>query len=133
MKKAFFCLAFLLILLSVCSALTTDDDGYAWNTATYEEKKEVEIELQKLHSTDIYIGWIPTLNEFYDTTDKNVLSIKIKESTPVMKAANSVYKVEKQPLYPVKSVGTKLTTKEESMEMYKKSNPPSLSPTREQE
>lgn len=83
MKKAFFCLTFLLILLTVCSALTEDDDGYAWQAASDEEKASVCKELPTIVG-ETEFPWVTIFNKFYSTTNKIALSMKIKEVAPIL-------------------------------------------------
>jgi len=78
MKKVFFLLTFLLILSSVCFALTSDDNGYAWKTASYEEKIAICKELASAFGKD-YIYWVDMLNAFYDNANWNIQSLKMKE------------------------------------------------------
>jgi hypothetical protein len=78
MKKVFFLLTFLLILSSVCFALTLDDNGYVWKAASYEEKVAVCKELSSTIGKD-YIYWVDVLNAFYENNNWNIQSLKIKE------------------------------------------------------
>ena len=78
MKKACFLVIFLLILSGICFALTLDDNGYAWNVASYEDKSSVCKELSKANGKD-YFYWIDMLNAFYSIDNWNILSTKIKE------------------------------------------------------
>lgn len=78
MKKLFFSLIFFLLLSSVCFALTTDDNGYAWKTASYEERIAVCKELASTIGKD-HIYWVDMLNAFYDSANWNIQSLKIKE------------------------------------------------------
>jgi len=78
MKRLFFLLIFSLVLPGACFALTTDDTGYAWKAASYEEKTLVCKELASTLGKD-YIYWLDILNAFYDNTNWNIQSLKINE------------------------------------------------------
>ena len=78
MKKAILSIIFLLILSSICLALTVDDNGYAWKAATQDDKIAVCKELSKTVGKD-YTYWIDMLNAFYNTTNWNIQSMKIKD------------------------------------------------------
>lgn len=78
MKKVSFLFFFVLILSSVCFALTPDDNGYVWNAASHEEKAAVCKELSKTGGKD-YLYWIDMLNGFYSINNWAILSTKIKE------------------------------------------------------
>ncbi|MBU0548688.1 MAG: hypothetical protein KKH57_08100 [Candidatus Omnitrophica bacterium] len=83
MKKVFFLFILLLISSSVCLALTTDDNGYAWKAASYEEKIAVCKELTSTIGKD-YTYWIDMFNAFYDNNNWNIKSLKIKEVAVLM-------------------------------------------------
>ena len=78
MKKVFFLFIFLLILSSVCFALTPDDNGYAWKAASHEDKIAACKELSSTIGKD-YIYWLDVLNAFYENNNWNIQSLKIKE------------------------------------------------------
>jgi len=78
MKKVFFLFFFTLMLSSVSFALAPEDNGYAWNTASYEEKVALCKELSKTNGKD-YSYWIDMLNGFYSINNWAILSTKIKE------------------------------------------------------
>jgi len=78
MKKVYFLFIFLLILSSVCFALTLEDNGYAWKSADEKEKVAVCKELSSKFGKD-YIYWVEVLNGFYGNANWNIQSLKIKE------------------------------------------------------
>jgi len=77
MKKAFLLFTFLLILTSFCFALTVNDNGYAWKSASNEEKAAVCKELAKTNGKD-YAYWVDMLNAFYNVDNWNIMSSKIQ-------------------------------------------------------
>lgn len=78
MKKVFFLFIFLLILSGFCYALTPDDNGYAWKAASSEERVVICKELSSSIGKD-YTYWMELLNGFYENTNWNIVSMKIKD------------------------------------------------------
>lgn len=93
MKKVFLLFTFLVILTSVCFALTLDDNGYGWIAASNEDKAVVGKELSKTNGKDSAY-WVDMLNGFYSINNWNIMSLKIK-------------KVADQIVLPEQSPGTK--------------------------
>lgn len=62
-----------------CFALTLDDNGYAWNSATPEERMKVcKIIASRIGRS--YEWWYINLYEFYNTNNINFLKWNIKDS-----------------------------------------------------
>ena len=77
MKKVFLLVTFLLILSGACFALTLEDNGYAWNAASYEDKSAFCKELSKTNGKD-YLYWVDIINAFYSIDNWGIMSTKIK-------------------------------------------------------
>jgi len=58
--------------------LGVDGNGYDWNAATYEERLGVCKTICRRFGKD-YMGWFNFLSEFYDTTDRSILNLKVAE------------------------------------------------------
>jgi hypothetical protein len=82
------------MFVGVCFALSVDDNGYAWNSANYEKR----IALCKKISAKIgkdFIWWFGAFNAFYDTTEKTILEMKIKEVAPLLPLFDEIIKDKK--------------------------------------
>jgi len=78
MKKVFLFFAFLLILTGICFALTVDSNGYAWGSASQEEKAAVCKELSKTNGKD-YMYWVEMFDAFYSVDNWSIMSTRIKD------------------------------------------------------
>ena len=80
MKKVFIFVAAFLFCLNVMSAfaLTMDDNGYAWRSASYEDKMAVCQQMAEKCPADLYVdagSWYGGLEKYY--SNDNYLSDSI--------------------------------------------------------
>ena len=85
MKRIFLMIIIFSLFSRICFALTVEDNGYAWNSSNYEERIQVCKQLSLKIGKD-YLWWFGAFNAFYDTTDGNILRIKIKEAAVLLPA-----------------------------------------------
>lgn len=76
-------IVFFFCCISTAFALTLQDDGYAWNAATYEERLVVCKVLSSKIGKD-YVWWFGALNSFYDSIDSGLLRTRVSEAASLL-------------------------------------------------